>query len=98
MSLDRFWLHIAAQLESLRAAESADDVLRICPPAPGVSVGDGWFGGSGGDDSVLDALYDAGWRAVWIEADYHYAMRSRATGDVITYCEGDIYRGDSRRG
>lgn len=36
-----------------------------------------------------------GWTYVWIEADYYWAMQA-PDGSVITYVEGDVYRGNQR--
>lgn len=85
-----FWARIDAQLAQLRTARTADDVVRALD-AP--SSGDAFFAGSGGDDTVMDALAAAGWRATWAEADYYYVMTA-PDGDMITYIEGDVYRGD----
>lgn len=53
-----------------------------------------FFGGSGGDRSLWSALSAAGWRSVWWEASYYYAATHPATGDVLTYIEGDVFRGN----
>lgn len=90
---DAFWAAIAAQLEELRTAQTADDVVRILA-SPGC-VGDGFFGGSGGDDSVEDALSAAGWHHTWRNAHYYWVMRA-PNGDKITYVEGDIFKGDQK--
>lgn len=110
MSLDGFWAVIDAQLEELKTAETADDVLRILAVdrdpyytvlgdtechGPG-NPAHGFFAGGGGDGSVQASLAEAGWVTIWAEASYYYAMRAPC-GDAITYVEGDIYRGDSRR-
>lgn len=87
--MNDFWDGIARQLAELRTATTADDVIRILPGG----VGDGFFEGSGGDDSVMEALQVAGWSVTWAEAHYYYVMRA-PNGDEITYVEGDIYRGD----
>lgn len=96
---EAFWNVIAAQLAELRTASSADDVLRVLGndrnPLGGGSAGDGFFAGGGGDASVMGALATAGWTLEWAQASYHYAMRA-PNGDVITYVEGDIYRGNHR--
>lgn len=42
-------------------------------------------------------LSDAGWRPVWIHADYYFAMREPEGSGVITYTEGDVDRGHQRR-
>jgi hypothetical protein len=102
-----FWAAIAAQLDELRTATSADDVFRILSPERNPyrledpnwdgmdEAAEGFYAGSGGGDTVDDALDDAGWEYLWSRANYWWAMRA-PNGDVITYCEGDIYRGDKR--
>lgn len=91
--IDNYWRHIDNQLDQLRTATTADDVMRICPASEGMSSADGFFGGGGGDVLPDEPLHDAGWRYVWMEADYYWCMRG-PTGDLITYIEGDLYRGD----
>ena len=90
--MDGFWAQIEAQLAELKQAATADDVIRILGGAEGASAGDAFFAGSGGDDSVEDALSEAGWTHVWRKAHYYWAMQA-PNGDGITYVEGDIYRG-----
>lgn len=107
-----FWSAIREQIAELRTATSADDVIRILGPErnpyhledpnwDGMDGGaQGFFAGSGGDDGVDDALDDAGWERVWSspkpgEGHCFYVMRA-PDGSAITYCEGDIYRGDRR--
>lgn len=103
MALDAFWKAIDAQLAELRTAKTADDVLRILAPERDpyhTVLGDnphrttaGFFAGSGGDGTVMDALSDAGWRVIWAEASYYYTMQA-PDGSMITYIEGDILRGE----
>ena len=97
MSLDTFWSAIEAQLEELATAKTADDVLAILSkercPEDILFSGEGFFAGSGGDGTVRDALYRAGWRTVWAEASYYWVMRA-PNGDEITYIEGDVLRGN----
>ncbi|MFJ5817316.1 hypothetical protein ACIQGT_25980 [Streptomyces sp. NPDC093108] len=89
--LDAFWAVIAAQLMELRSAKNADDVLRIL--ASEGRTAPGFFAGSGGDETVSEALHTAGWTTIWAESSYYYTMRA-PDGSMITYIEGDIYRGD----
>ena len=93
--MDTFWKAISAQLVELRTATNADDVIntlnRYGPP----SSGDAFFAGGGGDETVSGALREADWSMVWYEASYHWCMVA-PDGSVITYVEGDIYRGDDR--
>jgi hypothetical protein len=88
--LDTFWELIAEQLHELRNARNADDVLRIL--ASEGRVAPGFFGGSGGDETVSEALRTAGWTTVWAESAIYYTMRA-PDGSMITYIEGDIYQG-----
>ncbi|MFI0813649.1 hypothetical protein [Streptomyces echinatus] len=89
--LDAFWAAIAEQLQELRTAKNADDVLRIL--ATGHGPDRGFFAGSGGDETVSDALHTAGWEQVWAESSIYYTMRA-PDGSMITYIESDIQRGD----
>jgi hypothetical protein len=96
MTSTGFWNVIDTQLAGLRQARTAGDVLRILATAdnpygdPSVSSAPAFFAGSGGDETVMDALQAAGWRVTWAEASYHYAMTA-PDGSAITYVEGDIY-------
>lgn len=101
-----FWAVIAGQLKELESASSADDVISILsaernPYGPGWDgmdgAAEGFFAGSGGDNTVDDALDTAGWRYLWSRAGYWWAM-SAPDGSAITYVEGDVYRGDRRNG
>lgn len=98
---DTFWTQIKTQLTELESAQSADDVLLTLahdrnPYGLGWdgAAGDGFFAGSGGYGSVWAALDTAGWEDIWGSA-IHYVMRA-PDGSMITYCEGDVYRGDRR--
>lgn len=92
--LDSFWSIISDQLEALRTATSADDVMSVLS-VDGRAGEVGFFGGSGGDEQVCEALLDAGWSYVWAEADYYWAIKA-PDGSVITYVEGDVYRANQR--
>lgn len=100
MSLDTFWEAIEKQLEELKMAKTADEVLAILalernPYGPGVGSGHAFFAGGGGDETPADPLLDNGWRVIWWDAPYYYALQA-PDGSSITYVEGDVYRGDSR--
>lgn len=107
MSTDPFWQAIRQQLTELSTATTADQVLAILAPErcpylldnpnwDGMDGGaQGFFGGSGGDDTVDGALEEAGWTYLWCRAAYWWAMKA-PDGTAVTYCEGDIYRGDKR--
>lgn len=89
---DEFWKLIDAQLKELESAKGADDVIRILGES---GPGDAHFAGSGGDGTVRASLFTAGWELVWQEAHYFWVMKA-PDGSMITYIEGDIYRGDKR--
>lgn len=96
MSLTDFWAHIDNQIDQLRTATTVDRVLEICPHIPDVASGQGFFAGSGGDQQLIDPLtQEAGWRVVWIDADYYFCLRSPDGSEELTYVEGDIYRGNT---
>lgn len=97
---DNFWTVVAEQLDELRTAGTADDVVRILskernPYGHESIAADGFFAGSGGDGTVWESLFDAGWRTRWMDAGYYWSAEA-PNGDRITYVEGDIYRGDQR--
>lgn len=104
---DPFWSAIRAQIAELRTAKTADDVIRTLSPErnpyriddpnwDGMDGGaQGFFAGSGGNDDVWDALDDAGWVQVWAASALYYVMRA-PDGSMVTYIEGDVYRGDKR--
>lgn len=89
--LDTFWAVIAEQLQELRSAKNADDVLRIL--ASEGRTAPGFFGGSGGDETVSAALHTAGWTTAWAQSSIYYTMRA-PDRSMITYIEGDIFPGD----
>lgn len=94
-NLGSFWQRIDRQLAAVAAATSTAEVLAVCPQIEDVSSGDG-FCASGSGSDFMDALCgDGRWRIVWADADYHWAAIA-PNGDRLTYCEGDLYDGDSR--
>ncbi|MFF4245212.1 hypothetical protein ACFYY2_12145 [Streptomyces sp. NPDC001822] len=101
---DQFWTTIKEQLKELKSAENADDVIRILSPERNPygpewdgmdGAASGFFAGSGSGDTIDDALDDAGWSFVWSAWAHHYCMKA-PDGSMITYIEGDIYRGNKR--
>jgi hypothetical protein len=89
--MDGFWAAVDSQLELLRTARTAGEVLAICP---GDAGGCGFFAGGGGDATVLGALREAGWRTVDYRAEYYWCAEA-PDGSLITYVEGDLYRGNT---
>ncbi|MCX5201469.1 hypothetical protein OG897_08390 [Streptomyces sp. NBC_00237] len=86
--LDGFWKWVELLLKELEEAKSASDVMAILKNEQ--SVTGAFFPGSGGDETVWDALEKAGWEVIWSKADHHYAMRA-PDGTAIQYVEGDVY-------
>jgi hypothetical protein len=100
MIMNNFWKAIDYQIDSLEArkpksAAAVFSTLGGKPPV-GISSGAAFFAGSGGDRGILRPLEEAGWRIVWLEADYHWCIRHPETADKITYVEGDLYEGNQR--
>jgi hypothetical protein len=91
--LDDFWEHIDKQLNQIRQAHSAEQVIAILNTYGPPSSGDAFFAGSGGDEQLATVLYAAGWSFKWYEAGYHWCMHAE-DGSTLTYVEGDVYRGD----
>lgn len=92
MDLDAYWAMYDRTLARVRD-EKPDTFQRLKailvafhPP----SSGDAFFPG-GADDTLGDALEDAGWRVLWREGDYFWDARHPATGTRIEHVEGDVY-------
>ena len=64
---------------------------RFHPP----SSGEAFFPG-GADDTLGDALRDAGWHVDWEEGDYLWTAHHPMTGASIRHVEGDIYTARGR--
>lgn len=96
MTKDPFWENVEACLDSIETARTSDAVISVLNKHfPEGASGDAFFGGSGGDRQLWDSLAVAGWTKVWAEASYYYVATNPA-GELITYIEGDVYRGDRR--
>ena len=93
--IDDYWDNYDACLAKLKShGRTVEDVIRICNEHWTISSGDA-FCPNGGDEDLLGTLtLDAeGWETVWVEADYYFAIRD-IEGGVLTYVEGDLYRGN----
>lgn len=93
--MNSFWRNVDNCLDKVEKAVTVDGVMRILNHHFEPSSAEAFIGGSGGDRQVIDALRNAGWSFVWIEADYYFAARDKH-GDILTYVEGDVYRGDQQ--
>lgn len=100
MSVDTFWTTVDACLDEIESALTVDEVIttlnrHFADDLAQLGCGDAFFPGSGGDRQLRDALRTAGWTVVWSEAPYFYVARD-VDGELMTYIEGDVYRGDQR--
>ncbi|RMB57262.1 hypothetical protein [Tessaracoccus antarcticus] len=89
----RFWTAIADQLATIRTNRptTVAEIIETLGGSAAASAGDAFFAGSGGDDQLWDALEEAGWRIHPIEGAYYYTATHPATGQSLTYIEGDVY-------
>jgi hypothetical protein len=96
--MDMFWAGIDEIFERIEfeKPDTFDKLRDILHPEGTRPKDMAFFAGSGGDKSLWWALVDVGWQNVWFEEEYYYALKHPATGEVLTYVEGDIYRGDQR--
>lgn len=94
---DAYWAAVDAALAAARQVRTVDELITALNKHHPPSVGDAFFAGSGGDEQLWDAIMDNphGWRVVWAEADYYWVARD-PEGNLCTYVEGDVYRGDTR--
>lgn len=92
MSLREYWVHYDRTLARIRQDKPSkfDELKAILDTFERPSSGDAFFPG-GADDTLADALDDAGWAVEFIEADYHYLARHPLTGARLEHIEGDLY-------
>lgn len=86
------------QLRELLTAATAADVITTLawdrtPLGTQLSDADGYYAGETGTSAVWDALRKADWHTTWSGGQHFYVMRAPG-GDLITYFEGSVYRGD----
>lgn len=72
--------------------QSMDDLKKILDEFEPPSSGDAFFPG-GADETLADALHQAGWSISYREGNYVWVGVSRA-GERVSHIEGDLYRGD----
>ncbi|MFT7021357.1 MAG: hypothetical protein ACJA07_000434 [Rhodococcus sp. (in: high G+C Gram-positive bacteria)] len=92
---DAFWKNVDNSLNQIATATTVNAVIDTLNEHFEKSSGDAFFGGSGGDRQLYETLMAAGWTIVWSEAVYYFAAKDTA-GNVLTYVEGDVYRGDQK--
>jgi hypothetical protein len=91
--MDAFWANVDAALDAVQKANTVDEVITILNKHFEPSSWEAFFGGSGGDRQLITALRAAGWKIVWAEADYYFVAQDK-NGQLLTYAEGDVCRGD----
>lgn len=87
-----FWDDVNESLAAAGQAKTADELIAALNKWHEPSSGDAFFGGSGGDNQLCEALDSAHWKIHWIEGDYHWEAVSNVDGSHIEYVEGDVYK------
>ena len=93
-NLTAYWAKYDATLARVRA-EKPDTLAKLKvilddfePPSSGVA-----FFPGGADDTLAEAMDDAGWDVNWIEGDYLWDASNRHSKEAISHVEGDLYAG-----
>ena len=92
MSSPDFWPEYGAALARVRD-EQPDTFPALKAILDGFqppSSGDAFFPG-GGDDTLADALRDAGWTLKFFGDAFVYKAKYPTTGACLHYIEGDLY-------
>lgn len=92
MSLASYWSMYDHTLATIRAEmpSSFAGVKLILDRFEPPSSGDAFFPG-GADDTLADALMDAGWSLDFEEGEYVYTAAHPRSGAVLQHVEGDLY-------
>lgn len=92
--MDLYWQRYEATLNRIRAERptSFAGVKLILDVFEAPSSGDAFFPG-GADDTLADALADAGWSIRFGDGDYVWVATHPASDAALTYVEGDVYKG-----
>lgn len=92
MSLDLYRQRYDQTLARVRAERPTTfaGVKLVLDTFSAKSSGDAFFPG-GADDTLGDALSDAGWSVKWEEGDYLWTAVHRESGAVVQHVEGDVY-------
>ena len=92
MSLDAYWAMYDATLARIRneKPDTFTALKAILDAFEPPSSGDAFFPG-GADDTLGDAMHDAGWFVTWEDGDYLWNARHPRTGSMLRHVEGDIY-------
>ncbi|MUL61245.1 hypothetical protein B5P44_01585 [Mycobacterium sp. CBMA 213] len=94
VSNNDFWANVNASLDAIERARTVDEVINILNSYFAPSSGEAFFAGSGGDRQLMEALLEAGWTIPWDQGDIYFVARD-PSGNLLTYTEGDVDRGDT---
>jgi hypothetical protein len=96
MAIDAYWRAYDATLARVRADQpkSFAALKLILDVFQERSSGDAFFP-DGADDTLAEALEDAGWEVQFYERRYLYRAEHPATGALLSYVEGDLYEGEA---
>lgn len=91
-ALDPYWQRYEQTLARLRAEQPTTfaGVKLVLDTFAHKSSGDAFFPG-GADDTLADALMDAGWSVAFEEGDYRWTATHPISGAVLHHVEGDVY-------
>ena len=98
-SNDAYWKGYAETLDRVRNEKPTTfAALKAIIDSFHPVMGDILFSGdtffpSGGEDTLAQALREAGWRRRFLEGSYYYLAVHPESGAVCTYIEGDLYEG-----
>jgi hypothetical protein len=92
MSLGSYWAQYDATLARVRdeQPDTFAGLKAILDTFEPPSSGAAFFPG-GADDTLGDALHDAGWCIEWEEGDYLWSARHPRTGSALRHVEGDLF-------
>ena len=91
MSLSHFWAAYDATLDLVRSKRPTTFAhLKVILDNFSPRGEDEAFFPGGADDTLAEALLDAGWDIEWVEGDYYYRATS-PIGEAIAHVEGDVY-------
>lgn len=94
--MDAYWKAYAMTLARIRDERPTTLAeLKAILDEFSIPQGGAAFFPNGADDTLSDALYDAGWAIEFIESDYLWNARSpRPVSETIHFVEGDVYAGE----
>lgn len=99
-----YWERITSELTRIRTSkpDTASMVITIVNEEDphhtlNRTADHAFFGGGGGDETLLAALQEAGWHVSARQSSYHYLCEHPNTGELLYYCEGDVYGNQQAR-